>query len=320
MTKILFASKLGPLLYNFIDYKHSIGIPYKNGEYYLADFDRYCSANYPESDLLSKNMCLNWAVIRPTETASGFVSRITPLRQFGKHLVKLGKEAFVLPDRISCHTERPLPHIFSLEELSRFFAVTDDMDRYYQSVVRHFVAPVMFRYLYCCGLRPQEARHIRIGDVDHNTGRVFICESKGHRERLVFLPPALTSLTRNYLNKVKMIFPDTKFLFPDRKGSQLSYDAQSYLFEICLKGSRIIASVRPTLYSFRHSYATHRLYNWMKENRDISAWLPYLSAYMGHSNYASTAYYIHLIPGMFQDMSGMDLSQFEEIIPDVVPE
>lgn len=32
------------------------------------------------------------------------------------------------------------------------------------------------------------------------------------------------------------------------------------------------------------------------EKADLNAMLPYLSAYMGHSNFSDTAYYIHLMP------------------------
>ncbi len=46
--------------------------------------------------------------------------------------------------------------IYNLLDFDRFFA--DSMERYYQSTVRHLVAPVMFRFMYCCGLRPCEAR------------------------------------------------------------------------------------------------------------------------------------------------------------------
>ena len=48
--------------------------------------------------------------------------------------------------------------------------------------------------------------------------------------------------------------------------------------------------------------------------------LPYLSAYMGHANFSHTAYYIHLTPEIFLHMSQMDLSRFENLIPEVAYE
>jgi len=55
----------------------------------------------------------------------------------------------------------------------------------------------------------------------------------------------------------------------------------------------------------------------MKEKKDLSACLPYLSAYMGHASFSNIAYYIHLIPECFSVLSGMDLNTYESLIPEV---
>jgi len=70
--------------------------------------------------------------------------------------------------------------------------------------------------------------------------------------------------------------------------------------------------IRPRLYDLRHTFATHRLYQWVKEGKDINACLAYLSEYMGHSNLESTAYYIHLLPTLYTDLPELHLdSSFE---------
>ena len=320
MSKIIFASGFKTDLTAFLDHKRKTGFPYRSGAYYLADFDRYCSKNYPDCNQLTRHICLSWAVKRQSENASGFVSRVTPLRQFGKYLTSSGFDAYILPDQLGSHVSRPKPYIFNTADLKSFFDATDNMERYYQSVIRHFIAPIMFRYLYCCGLRPCEVRNILRKDANLETGKLFIRESKDRRERIVILPVELLTLTNAYLCKINAIYPESDFMFPNRYGKYMTYENQEYLFDICLTKSNIFSSQKPTLYSFRHSYATHRLYTWMKEGQDISAKLPYLCAFMGHSSFVSTAYYIHLIPEVFQEMSGIDMSQFEELIPEVVPE
>jgi len=320
MPDIAFRSGFKSDLTAFIEHKHKHGIPYKNGAYYLADFDRYCTINHPSCEQLSKSICMAWAVKRPSENASGFLSRVAPIRQFGKYLVNLGKDAFMLPEKLGSHTSRPIPYIFTTDELRRFFDAADSMERHYQSVIRHLVAPLMFRYLYCCGLRPQEARNIHTQDVNLESGRLFVRESKGYRERIVMLPADLAGLTKEYLPKVRNVYSEAEMLFPDRYGARMTYDSQEYLFGICITKSGLCPPIKPALYSFRHSYATHRLYSWMKDGQDIAAKLPYLSAFMGHFDFACTAYYIHLIPELFLAMSGMDMSQFESLIPEVAPE
>jgi hypothetical protein len=55
----------------------------------------------------------------------------------------------------------------------------------------------------------------------------------------------------------------------------------------------------------------------MKQEKDLMSMLPYLSAYMGHSHISHTAYYIHLVPEFFAEMSGMDMNLYSSLIPEV---
>ena len=70
-------------------------------------------------------------------------------------------------------------------------------------------------------------------------------------------------------------------------------------------------------HDLRHTFATHRLYHWMHEGKDLNAMLPYLSAYMGHAQLSDTYYYIHLVPGLLEEMSGFAFSSSEALLPEV---
>jgi len=56
---------------------------------------------------------------------------------------------------------------------------------------------------------------------------------------------------------------------------------------------------------------------WVEEDRDLYAWLPYLSTYMGHSEFSNTAYYIHLLPERLMKTSAIDWARFSDLIPEV---
>ena len=45
--------------------------------------------------------------------------------------------------------------------------------------------PVLFRTIYACGLRASEARLLRFGDVDVETGVLTIRDGKGGKDRQV---------------------------------------------------------------------------------------------------------------------------------------
>jgi len=59
------------------------------------------------------------------------------------------------------------------------------------------------------------------------------------------------------------------------------------------------------------------LVKWLNEGADLNAKLPYLSAYMGHTNFSDTAYYIHLLPENLVRSAAIDWSRFSDLIPEV---
>lgn len=55
----------------------------------------------------------------------------------------------------------------------------------------------------------------------------------------------------------------------------------------------------------------------VKTGLRIYAFLPYLSAYMGHVNISNTAYYIHLLPDTLTQSSAIDWERFSSLVPEV---
>jgi hypothetical protein len=55
----------------------------------------------------------------------------------------------------------------------------------------------------------------------------------------------------------------------------------------------------------------------MQNGTDINAFLPYLSAYMGHTHLSDTAYYIHLNPEFFPNAEFSEKNYFDDLLPEV---
>jgi integrase len=68
-----------------------------------------------------------------------------------------------------------------------------------------------------------------------------------------------------------------------------------------------------TPYSLRHRYATETMMRWLEEGKELDAWIPYLSAYMGHASFTATYYYIHLLP---ERLARLDCMRSNHIIPE----
>jgi len=77
-------------------------------------------------------------------------------------------------------------------------------------------------------------------------------------------------------------------------------------------------TIRP--YDLRHNFAARIMMHWVDEGINIASMTSYLSAYMGHSNFSDTLYYIHLIPETLVKSSGIDWKRFSYIYPEVTYE
>ena len=65
-----------------------------------------------------------------------------------------------------------------------------------------------------------------------------------------------------------------------------------------------------------HAFASHNIMRWIDEGRDVMSMLPYLSTYMGHSEFRNTLYYVHILPERLRKSAGIDWSQFDTIFRD----
>ncbi len=317
--KYSFESLFAKRINAFIEQKNSIGYPYTESTRILAVFDRFCIDFFPREKHLTKELCLAWAVRKESESNNTFRNRLMPVREFARYLNRCGECAYVLPPDFAKKDNRYIPHIYSEAEIAAIWNVIDRIEPKKNFPIRHYVIPTFIKLLYCCGLRPCEARRIKRRDVDLKKGCLHIEESKGHKSRIVMMSDDVTEMCRKYDSTVAVIMPKRELFFPSSEGTMYTKVWIDKTFRIVKAKAGITGNGRntPRLYDFRHTFATHCLYRWMSEGRDINAMLPYLSSYMGHEQLSDTFYYIHLVPGLFEKISGFDMSSSEELIPEV---
>ncbi len=84
-------------------------------------------------------------------------------------------------------------------------------------------------------------------------------------------------------------------------------------FHHCWKASGLIKHGNPRPYDLRHAFASRNLMRWIDNGNDITALLPFLSTYMGHSEIKSTLYCVHLLPERIRKSSGIDWTRLLNI-------
>lgn len=313
---------LGKHMDGLVKEKQSLGFSFGLGERTLRQFDKFCLENFPTETTITKEMGLSWVAFRVSEKERSPAKRMAAIRELAKYMIRKGLDAYVIPaEFVKQPLGRYMPHIFTDNELSRMFSAADNMQmRRKDNALKIYVAPVMLRLLYCCGLRPQEVRPIKRCDMDLENGLLKIPESKKHKDRIVVLSDDMLALCRKYNSIVQPMTPENEYFFPyDRHSRMCGERWLRYVFWKCweLAGLGEYAGNHPRPYDFRHTFATKRLYLWLKEGKDLESCLPYLSAYMGHAHLSQTAYYIHLVPEFFPQMAQMDLSRFADLLPEV---
>ena len=73
----------------------------------------------------------------------------------------------------------------------------------------------------------------------------------------------------------------------------------------------------PRVHDLRHVFAVHCLKRWVVEGVDLTAALPYLSTYLGHTGLKGTQRYLRLTAELYPEIVSTVEAKFGEIIPEV---
>jgi integrase len=317
--KMVFVSAFAERLTGFLDQKRALGYTYSN----VSDprmFDRMCVECFPGETRLTAEICNTWATRRGSETAKTTASWSAFIREFARYLLRNGEHAHVLPHGTAGKSQRYIPHIYSHSELAVMWQAFGNVQPTKTYPVAHLALPVLVRILYCCGMRPGEALKLSVDDVDLRSGKIFIAESKGNRDRIIMLADDVLEMCRNFDGQIQAFFPSRNFFFAKNADDPYDYRRIGLVFRNIRNELHIECRSEnpPRLYDLRHTFATHRLYQWMRDGKDLYAMMPYLSSYMGHSKLTETFYYVHLVPGMLEEMSGFSYGSVAELFPEVV--
>ena len=324
MNNPQFHCKFADIILEFIDQKHSIGYPYKHSSLILSRFDNMVVSEFQNEDTITKAMCDTWIEKHKDLHQNTLTRDVTPVRQLAKYMNGIGKTAYVIPSYIGRKQLKYPAHIYTMQEKRAFFQSVDlCKPATKKSPTKHYVVPVIFRLMYCCGLRESEALNLSINDVNLDDGMITIRESKGWKARNIFMSEDMIKQCRQYNAVISKKFPERSAFFPNKDGETLSYYTLNKWFHEfwdILPESKNENTQNACLHSFRHTFAVDRLNAWVREGKDISAMSVYLSEYMGHLNYNATDYYLQLVSEFYPDMEEKLSSMNKNILPEVCHE
>ena len=291
------------IIKELINFNQALGFKYEVAQKQLKKFDRFVhSKDIYEVDLNEK-LVKEFALKSPHETQSTQNMRVSCIRSLAKFLISKGYEAYVYPPLPrGAYTITFIPHIFTNQELQKFFMVADENIEINKK--RGKAYSLIFRLLYGTGMRVSEVLNLILEDLNFDKNLITVKGGKHNRDRLIPIHPELMKKLNEYLVESNQIYTTNAFCFSqDQK--PFSAEAVYRAFRNYLWKARIPhggKSKGPRVHDFRHTFCVHRIRNWIREGRDITALFPYLCAYLGHADTRGTEYYFRLTAEFYPEI------------------
>ena len=249
---------------------------------------------------------------------NGQVTFISLIREYTKYRNFQGYPDFIPDDDYTIKRTPYNPYLFTDDELSGLFFTIDSYtgSTSGKRFMPEMILPVYSRLLYCCGLRPQEPPAIRCEDVDLVTGDVYIRQSKHHKDRHIIMSEDMLDLCRRY----DMIAGKREWFFQKWDGRPYERSWYNHVWRRLIAKAEIQWRGTPRPYDLRHAFASRNIIRWINAGKNVMELMPYLSAYMGHSELVSTFYYIHLLPENLRKSKAIDWELLSRVYGKGVPE
>jgi len=315
-----FVGEFKELLEDFIQYKRNLGYKYGIERDSLFRFSKYTSNYKIENKSLTKELVLEWTAKRNCESVKTWEQRASNLRQFVLYLQSQGYEAFIPLKSNKVRRSEYIPYIFTHKEIGSFFQVVDNMPLHSLSN-KHESYPLLFRLLYCCGLRISEALHLKILDIDFDNKVLFIRESKFNKDRLVPMSIPLADMFTKYHSLFNQKKPVEDYFFRNKNGTYLTRSRVYKVYRQLLWKAKISHGGKgkgPRLHDFRHAFCVHTLMRQVKNKIDLYVTLPILSVYVGHNSVRATQRYLRLTTEAYPDLIKKIALTCAYVIPEVV--
>ncbi len=273
---------------NFIAFKRRLGFVYKGGEASLRRFQRFV-----EPFLRSRRGPLSLKTITDRFIAEGgklscrmFCVDVARVRHLCLYRRRLDPQAYA-PDSLTLPQVKFLPYLLTKAEVRKTLIAAR---RYSGPGPRCSgeTAYLLVLICYCTGLRIGEATRLLSQEI-----------KRYMRKRILLVHPR----------------SGAKELLLGLDGRPLGYWRANQVLTVIwrqlgLKPPSGHGGVRPT--DLRHAFARERLAAWYRKGADLNAQLPWLSAYMGHTNLLGTEIYLHTTPELMRTASRLFERRFRQ--------
>lgn len=208
------------------------------------------------------------------------------------------------PGYYSAPSTRPVPYIYSDDEIALILDAASKLSRSWQTPNRPETYVMLFGLLAATGLRISEALKLTFRDISPN-GTLHVRRTKFHKDRLVPLHTTVADALQRYMDlRAKTPVPGP-YIFAESTGKQLRYHRARRAFAGIIEEHNIAVgrAIRPRMHDFRHTFATRTLEQTELVRGAIDRRAVALSTYLGHVEIANTYWYLQATPDLLRRVS-----------------
>jgi site-specific recombinase XerD len=308
----------------YLDFKRAIGRKFDTEESVLRLFDLFLyDHSVADRTDLTPPLIEAFLASRSRTRPRSFNHLLGVLRSFFAWIIIQGR-LIISPVRARPRptSSRLLPFLFEPEQVQRILEMAAQLPDNPRAIHRRDIYPLIFRLMYGLGLRVGEISRLCHKDVDRERRLLMIRETKFGKSRLVPFGPKLGEHIEAYLLKCADWYgqwqPDEP-LFSFRHRRPLRPETISQVFHHLLPGIELTVppgTALPCLHCLRHSFAVQTLLRWYRSGIDPGQRLFHLSTFMGHSDPASTSWYLTITDDLFAEAS----RRFERLVGSIIQE
>jgi integrase/recombinase XerD len=283
----------------YLALRRSLGFSLRGTEDYLRSFVRAAVAAH-ETHIVSST-AIRWAGQSSSEAHRD--KRLRVVCSFARFMHAEDSRHEIPPDNVYCgQRPRVAPYIFTDEELRR---ISREARRFgTPGSLLPYTFDTLFSLIAATGMRPSEARNLRLADF--SSEGIIVREAKFRKSRFLPLHPSSVASLEGYLKRRQQARSADDHIFISSSGRGYSEMRVREVFrrvlEACGIPGRPVARA-PRLMDLRHTFAVRALETCPDGRGGVRQHTLALSTYMGHSHIRCTYWYLENTPELMRDIA-----------------
>jgi integrase/recombinase XerD len=296
-------SDLDAAVQSYLALRHALGFKIVDAGSLLPNFVAFLHQH--DAEHLTTELALAWATLPVNVSAVWWRQRLSFVRGFAEYLRNIDPDTEVPPhDLLPARQSRIAPYLYSATEIDALMAAA----RLLNPPLRAATYESLIGLLSVTGVRLGEALALDRDDIDRQQSQLTVRRSKGGGRKVPVHETTLQALQR-YFDRVDHHFPvlASPAVFVSIRGTRMNKDSIHATFPALIDTAGLTGRgqrARPRLHDLRHSFAVRQLIEWHQQHADVDARMPLLTAILGHTDPASTYWYLQAAPELFTVIAG----------------